>query len=41
MTNAIEKRAAYVSCRFVHHSAVLCQLFSVCNHCKADRKPPI
>jgi len=29
MTNSIEKQAAYVSCMFVHHSAVFCQLFSV------------
>jgi len=35
MTNLIEKRAEYVSCMFVHHSAVFCQLFSVHNHWKS------
>jgi len=25
MTISIEKQAEYVSCRFVHHSAVFCQ----------------
>jgi len=30
-----KKQAAYCSCRFVHHSAVFCQLISVCNHCKS------
>jgi len=35
MTNTIEKRAAYVSCRFVRQSVVFCQLFSIRNHCKS------
>jgi len=41
MTNSIEKQAEYVSCRFVHHSAVFCQLFSFAITGKADRKLPI
>jgi len=35
MTNSIKKQAVYVSCRFVHHCPIFCQLFSVYNHCKS------
>jgi len=34
MTNSTEKQVTYVSCRFLHHNVIFCQLFSIHNHCK-------
>jgi len=33
MTNDL-KQVAYASCRFVHHKAIFCQLFSIRSNCK-------